>query len=99
MRRSPAPHSNPLLDDSVLRRSDALREMMRLARTIVSDGKVSALEAKAFQAWIDRNPDVVGLANVDEIVGVLRNVFSDGRLTDEERTKLLAAISEFGGTV
>lgn len=86
-----------VLDDSVLKRSDALREMMRLARTIVSDGNVSALEAKTFRAWIDRNPEVIGIAKVDAIVGVLRNVFADGRLTDEERTRLLAALRDFGG--
>ena len=87
-----------VLDDSVMRRSDALREMMRLARSIVADGQVTELEAKAFQAWIDRNPHVAGIGKVDEIVGVLRNVFSDGRLTSEERDQLIAALDEFGGT-
>ena len=86
-----------VLDDSVLRRSNALREMMRLTRSIIADGQVSELEAKAFQAWIDRHPDVVGISKVDEIVGILRNVFSDGRLTDEERAQLVEALDDFGG--
>ena len=86
-----------LLDDSVMRRSNALREMMQLARSIVADGKVSELEAKAFRAWIERNPDVVGISRVDQIVGILRNVFSDGRLTEEERAQLVEALDDFGG--
>ena len=86
-----------LLDDSVMRRSNALREMMRLARSIVADGEVSELEAKAFWAWIDRNPDVVGISRVDQIVGILRNVFSDGELTEGERAQLVEALDDFGG--
>ena len=30
-----------VLDDSVMRRSDSLKEMMRLARSLVSDGVVT----------------------------------------------------------
>ena len=86
-----------VLDDSVLRRSNAHREMLRLSRSILADGYVSELEAKAFQAWIDRHPDVIGISKVDEIVGILRNVFSDGRLTEEERDQLVEALDDFGG--
>jgi hypothetical protein len=87
-----------VLDDSVMRRSDALREMMRLARAILSDGIVSDAEAVAFQAWIDGNPDVSGVAKVEEIVGLLRNAFSDGRLTADERRRLAEALNDFQGS-
>ena len=52
--------------------------MMQFARAIIADGKVSESEAKGFQAWIEANPDVIGIAAVDEIVGILTNFFSDG---------------------
>jgi uncharacterized tellurite resistance protein B-like protein len=86
-----------MLDDSVMRRSDALKEMMRLARSLVSDGQVTNMEAKVFHAWIERNPDVKGIAAVDEIVGILTNVFADGQLSDAERTELARLLEDFGG--
>jgi len=86
-----------MLDDSIMRRSDALQEMMRLARSIASDGEVTDIEAKVFHAWIERNPDVKGIVAVDEIVGILRNVFADGRLSDAERSQLVTLLEEFGG--
>jgi hypothetical protein len=49
------------LDESVMRRSNALREMMGFARAIIADGYVSESEAKGFQAWIEANEDVVGI--------------------------------------
>ena len=86
-----------VLDDSVMRRSDSLKEMMRLARSIVSDGQVTDMEAKVFHAWIERNPDVKGIAAVEEIIGILRNTFHDGRLNDRERTQLVKLLEDFGG--
>jgi hypothetical protein len=86
-----------VLDDSVMRRSDALKEMMRLARSLVSDGVVTNMEAKVFHAWIERNPDVKGIAAVDEIVGILTNVFADRRLSDGEREQLAKLLEDFGG--
>jgi hypothetical protein len=86
-----------VLDDSMMRRSDALQEMMRLARSLVSDGEVTDMEAKVFHAWIQRNPDVKGIVAVDEIVGILTNVFADGTLNDSERSQLVSLLEEFGG--
>lgn len=86
-----------VLDDSVMRRSDALHEMMGLARAIVADGVVSDAEAKAFQAWIDSHPDVIGIQSVDEIVGILTNVFSDGQISDGERAQLAEILEGFSG--
>ena len=86
-----------VLDDSVLRRSGALRDMMQFARSIIADGDVSESEAKGFQAWIEANPDVIGIPAVDEIVGILTNFFSDGRLSDEEKQQLVKVLEDFGG--
>lgn len=86
-----------VLDDSVMRRSDALRRMMQFARAIIEDGSVSDAEAKGFQAWIEANPDVIGLQSVDEIVGILTNFFDDGELSDEERAQLVTVLERFGG--
>jgi len=86
-----------VLDDSVTRRNDALREMMRLARSIAADGVVTEIEAKVFRAWIKRNGELRGIAAVDEIVRLLRDAFADGRLTEGERQKLLSLLADFGG--
>lgn len=70
-----------VLDDSVMRRSDALRAVMGFAKVIVADGDVSEREAKGFQAWIDGHEDVRGLPAVDEIVRILTNFFADRELS------------------
>ena len=86
-----------VIDDSVLRRSNALKEMLRLARSIVADDEVSEMEAKVFQAWIERNPDMLGVWPVSELVGILRNAFSDGRLSEKERDDLKALLNRVAG--
>jgi hypothetical protein len=86
-----------VLDDSVMRRNDALREVMRFARAVVADGEVTDSEAKGFRAWVETNPDMMGLASMEEIVGILMNVFDDGRLTDTERALLVEVLERFGG--
>lgn len=86
-----------VLDDSVLRRSRALQEMLRLARSIVADDEVSDMEAKVFQSWIDRNPDMLGVWPVSELVGILRNAFADGRLSDSEREELKTLLGRVAG--
>lgn len=89
--------SGVVLDDSVMRRSDALRETMRFARAVIADGTISDRDAKSFRAWIDANPDVLGLAAIDEIVPILTNVFHDGSLTAAEREQFVAVLERFGG--
>lgn len=86
-----------ILDDSTLRRSDALREMMAFARAIVEDGDVTETEAKGLQIWIQANPDVASLPQVHQIVGILTNYFSDGRLSEQERGHLAEMLERFGG--
>jgi hypothetical protein len=86
-----------VLDESMMRRSDALREMMRLARAIVADGVVTEEEARRLNAWIEGHPDVKGIPAVDEIIGLLTDILADGRITEPERTELAKALKEFGG--
>lgn len=86
-----------VLDDSVMARNDALRELMGFARAIIEDGEVSESEAKGFQAWIEANSHVRGLQAVEDIIGILTNVFHDGRLTDAEREELGSILERFGG--
>ncbi len=86
-----------MLDDSVMRRSDALQRMMRLARAIVDDGVVTEAEARTLNSWIESHPDVKGIAAVDEVVGVLTDILADGRVTEPERSELVTLLEGFGG--
>lgn len=97
--RTPKTHvtERGVLDDSIMRRSDALREMMRFARALIEDGDVSDSEAKGFYAWIQANPDVIGLPQVDQLLGILANFFADGRLSEAERKSLTEILENFGG--
>ena len=71
--------------------------MLGLARSILADGKITEMEAKVFRSWIERNPDVLGVSPVPEIVGILRNAFADGRLSAREADELRVLLSEFAG--
>lgn len=86
-----------VLDESVLRRNKALQEMLRLARSIIADDAVSEMEAKVFQAWIDRHPDMLGVWPVNELLGILRNVLADGHLSEAEREELRALLHRVAG--
>ncbi len=86
-----------VLDDSVLRRNEALRDLMRFARIIVEDGDVTEAEAVGIRAWIEANPDVRGLRHVDDIMAILKNVLDDGRLSESERRELAEQLESFGG--
>ena len=86
-----------MLDDSVMRRSDALRELRELSRIILEDGVVTDAEADTLRSWIDENPVVHGLQAVDEIVEILRNVFADGRISGPERSQLEDILDELFG--
>jgi hypothetical protein len=86
-----------VLDDSVLRRSNALQEMLRLARSIVADGEVSDMEAKVFLSWIDRHPDMLGVWPVSEVARVLRKTLADGRLSASERDELQELLERVAG--
>ena len=86
-----------VLDESMLRRGDALREMLELARFIVADGEVSELEAKIFQRWIDQNPDMLHVHPVEQLVGTLRTALADGVLSDAEKESLRKLLEELAG--
>ena len=86
-----------VIDRSILRRSRALQEMMELARAIVSDGKVSEVEARRFQEWTDKNPDMLGVHPLVEIVAILRNVLADGHLSAEEAGQLREILKGVSG--
>ena len=78
-------------------RAHQLRELMHFARAIVEDGDVSETEALGLRAWIQANPDVASLPQVDQIVGILTNYFADGRLSEAERAHLAEVLENFGG--
>jgi hypothetical protein len=86
-----------LLDESVLRRSRALQEMLRLARSIVADEHVTEMEAKVLRAWIDRHPDMLGVWPVNEILGILRDTLADGHLSEAEREELRTLLHRVAG--
>lgn len=86
-----------VLDDSVMARNSALRELMSLARVIVADGVVSDSEARGFHAWIEANEHVRGIPAVDDVLGILTNVIHDGRLSEAERQELADLLERFGG--
>lgn len=86
-----------VLDDSVLQRNEALRELMGFARDIVEDGAISEAEAKGFRAWLEAHPDIRSLQSVDQILEILDNVLHDGSLDERELEELVDLLERFGG--
>ena len=86
-----------ILDDRVLRRNTAMKEMLDLSRGIVSDGVVSEAEARRFQTWIDENPDMLGVWPVSELVGIIQKVLDDGRVSAAEQSELMSLLERVSG--
>ena len=84
-------------DDPLLKRNQALQEMLRLARSIVADDEVSELEAKVFRAWMERHPDMHGVWPTSELVRVFRRIFADGKVTKAEREELRRLLRDVAG--
>ena len=85
-------------DDSALRRSQAMQEMLRLARAIVADDEVSNLEAKMFRSWLERHPDLADVWPVNRLKAILGDVFRNGTLGPSERQELRDLLARVGGT-
>ncbi|NIP58502.1 MAG: hypothetical protein GWM92_15205 [Gemmatimonadetes bacterium] len=85
------------LEDRILRRNRALREMLELARGVIADGVVTPGEAAAFRRWLEDNPDMTGVWPCDLLVQRLRSVFSGDRAQRRDLRRLREALREIAG--
>lgn len=81
----------------MLRRNRALEELLRLARKVIADGRVSEREAALFRRWMDAHPQLLGVKAVDDLARILRRIFDDGRVDPEERKELLQVLETVAG--
>ena len=88
MEASPVPslaETIPMLEfEGMLRRNQALQELLELARTVVADGVITKIEAEAFRHWVDTHPDMSGVWPVGTVTRALKRVFADGELSERE---------------
>lgn len=85
------------LPDRVLRRNRALRELMGFCRSAIADGEISDEEIRQFEEWVDAHPDMLGVAPLNRIAPILRTIFDDGEVSEEERAALTELIAELSG--
>ena len=81
--------------EGMLRRNQALQELLELARTVVADGVITKIEAEAFRHWVDTHPDMSGVWPVGTVTRALKRVFADGELS--EREELLEILEDLAG--
>ena len=81
--------------EGMLRRNQALQELLELARTVVADGVITKIEAEAFRHWVDTHPDMSGVWPVGTVTRALTRVFADGELS--EREELLEILEDLAG--
>lgn len=84
-------------NDLSLPRYKALRDMLSLARAILSDRHVSDAEAQRLLVWMESHPDLLGVQAVEELISCLREYFADGRLSEKQRTKLTKLLHDLAG--
>lgn len=65
-----------------------LSEMLGIAKGVLYDGFVNDAEGLAFLNWAEAHPDIVSAWPGRIIHKRLREIFADGRVTDEERRDL-----------
>ncbi len=75
--------------EGMLRRNQALQDLLELARTVVADGVITKIDAEAFRYWVDTHPDMSGVWPVGTVTRALKRVFADGELSEREREELL----------
>ena len=83
--------------EGMLRRNQALQELLELARTVVADGVITKIEAEAFRHWVDTHPDMSGVWPVGTVTRALKRVFADGELSEREREELLEILEDLAG--
>ena len=84
-------------DDGILRRNQALQELLDLARTVVADGELTKIETEAFQHWVNTNPDMSGVWPVGIVTRALKRAFADGQLSEADRAELLELLEDVAG--
>ena len=82
--------------EGILRRNQALRELLELAQTVVADGVITKIEAEAFRDWVDTNLDMSGVWPVGIVTRALKRVFADGEVSEREREELLEDLAGEG---
>lgn len=83
---SPPPAPDP-------RRAQAIRELLRMVRAVIRDGRVSALEAEFLRFWFDEHRDLLDEAPLDRFAGALRRLARfEGDLDDDTRSDLTALL-------
>ena len=75
-----------------------IQTMQGVAYGIIADDKISDEEIALFKEWIDENEFLTGTYPYDDIVKILNSILADGIITENEKEKLKAFLSEFVDT-
>jgi len=69
----PSPLSSP-----EERRAHAVRELLRMIRAVLRDGRVTDLEAEFIRFWLDEHDDILGTPPLDRVVPGLVLLMDEG---------------------
>lgn len=74
-----------------------LSEMLGLAKGVLFDGAVTDEEARRLLDWTEDHADIISAWPGRVLHQRLRSIFSDGRVTEEERSDLAELLQLLGG--
>ncbi len=78
-------------------RDRAIQELLGLVKGIVTDGRVSDVEAEGLGRWLAAHPEAALAWPGDVLHARLARIFADGRLDDTERAELTELLRDAVG--
>lgn len=73
--------------------TSSIQFLSGLVHGIMADGDLSNREIAALSSWINANDFLAGTYPFDEIHGMLCAILADGKITEDERNRLMALFS------
>lgn len=72
-------------------------ELLGIAKGVIADGIVNEQEAALVQSWLTSHPDIESDPVLRLLAARVRNIFSDGRVDDDERQELQGLLADLIG--
>lgn len=73
--------------------TSSIQFLSGLVHGIMADGELSNREIAALSSWLNANDFLAGTYPFDEIHGMLCAILADGKITEDERNRLMALFS------
>lgn len=73
----------------------AIQEMQGIAAAIIYDGRIDEAELTLLKDWVNSHVVEAGEWPLTDLVAILKRIFADGAVTDDERNELFKFMAQF----